>query len=232
MARMNHNPGDDAERELRQVLLEMPRRDGPREICPTPDLLRRFVAGAVGEEATRNRILAHLDVCPRCVDAVVELRNRRIRIRRSAMALVAVVLIAALLWIWPIKPSPHSVSIAIVDLSVAGPTRSNHHLDVSPVKAGADTRQVRIVLPKVSADGMYEIAVFVGGAEEAAIRLMPLPMRTPWNSVSLWISPGYDLEAISWPSGTATPIGSTCRWSGNEDKANTSDLLLAPPNFE
>jgi hypothetical protein len=40
---------------------------------------------------------------------------------------------------------------------------------VSPVKAGADTRQVRIVLPKVSADGMYEIAVFVGGAEEAAI---------------------------------------------------------------
>jgi hypothetical protein len=164
MAKTKRNPGDDAERELRQALMEMPQRDGPREICPTPDLLRRFVAGSVDEEATRNSILAHLDVCPRCVDAVMRLRNRRIQIRRAVMALAAVVLIAAVLWIWPIRPSPHSVSVAIVDLSIAGPTRSNHHIDMPPVKVGPDTRQVRIVLPKVSADDMYEIAVFKGEA--------------------------------------------------------------------
>jgi hypothetical protein len=149
--------------------MEMPQRDGPREICLTSDLLRRFVAGSVDEEATRNRILAHLDVCPRCLDAVVQLRNRRIRTRRAAMALVAVVVIAAVLWIWPVIPSTHSVSVAIVDLSVAAPTRSNHQVDLPPVKVGADTRQVRIVLPKVSADGMYEIAVFKGNATDKPI---------------------------------------------------------------
>jgi hypothetical protein len=163
MAKTKHDPQDEAERELIQALKEMPQRAGRREICPAPGLLRRFVSGLVDEEATRNSILAHLDVCPRCVDAVMQLRNRRIQIRRAAMALVAVVLIAAVLWIWPIKYSPHSVSVAIVDLS-AGPTRSNHHIDMPPVKVGADTRQVRIVLPKVSADDMYEIAVFEGEA--------------------------------------------------------------------
>ena len=81
MFKAKRNPGDDAERELRQALTEMPQRDGPREICPTPELLRRFVACSIDEEATRDRILAHLDVCPSCLDAVVQLRNRRIRIR-------------------------------------------------------------------------------------------------------------------------------------------------------
>jgi hypothetical protein len=163
MAKTKHDPQDEAERELIQALKEMPQRAGPREICPPPDLLRRFVSGLVDEEATRDRILAHLDVCPSCLDAVVQIRNRRIRIRRAAMALVAVVLLAAVLWIWPIKYSPHSVSVAVVDLS-AGPTRSNHHIDMPAVKVGADTRQVRIVLPKVSADDMYEIAVLKGEA--------------------------------------------------------------------
>jgi hypothetical protein len=171
MAKTKHHPQDEAERELIQALKEMPQRAGPREICPTPDLLQQFVSGLVNEEATRNRILAHLDVCPKCLDVVVQLRNvvvqlrnRRIRIRRAAMALVAVVLIAAVLWIWPIKPSLHSVSVGIVDLSVAGPTRSNHHIDMPTVKVGADTRQIRVVLPKVSADDMYEIAVLKGEA--------------------------------------------------------------------
>jgi hypothetical protein len=164
MVTAKRNPGDDAERELRQALIEMPQRAGPREICPPPDLLRRFVSGLVDEEATRDRILAHLDVCPKCPDVVVQLRNRRIRTRRAAMALVAVVLIAAALWIWPVKSSLHSVSVGIVDLSVAGPTRSNHHIDMPTVKVGADTRQIRVVLPKVSADDMYEIAVLKGEA--------------------------------------------------------------------
>jgi hypothetical protein len=81
------------------------------------------------------------------------------------MALAAVVLIAAILWIWPIKPLPHSVRVALVDLTVASPTRSNRHIEVPSVRVDAGTRQVRIVLPKVSADDMYEIGVFRGEAE-------------------------------------------------------------------
>ena len=166
MAKVNRNLEDDAERELGQALMEMPPRDGPREICPKPDLLRRFVAGSVGEEATQNYILAHLDVCPRCADAVLQLSNRRTRIRRAAMALAAVVVIGAILWIWPIMPPPHSVPVAVVNLSIAAPTRGNHRIEIPPVKAAADTRHVRIVLPKVSAEGSYEIALFKSDAND------------------------------------------------------------------
>lgn len=169
MAKMKQNREDAVERELRQALLEMPQRDGPREICPTLDVLKRFVAFTLEKEAARTQVLAHLDVCTRCLQTVVQLRNRHIRIRRSALALVAFVLIAAVLWIWPTKPLIQSVIVAIVDLSDAAPTRGNHRIDISPVRVGADTHRLRIILPLVSAEGIYEIAVFPGEAGNTPI---------------------------------------------------------------
>jgi hypothetical protein len=165
MAKMKWKWEDQAERELKEALLQMPQRVGPTEICLTLDLLKRFAARSVRDEATRTRILAHFDVCPRCLDTALRLHKQRIRFRRVAMALAAIVLIAAVLWIWAIKPSPHSESVALVDLSVASPTRSNRHIEVPSIRVGAGTRQVRIVLPKVSSDDMYEIGVFRGEAE-------------------------------------------------------------------
>src|SRR5947209_201939 len=123
MAKTKQNPGDQAERELRQALLDMPRQAFHQEICPSLDLLERFVAGSIDEEGARTQILAHLGTCPKCLKTVVQLRNRRLRIRKFALGLVAAVLIATVLWIWPARPSIHSVTVAIVDLSDALSTR-------------------------------------------------------------------------------------------------------------
>ena len=154
--------GEQAEMELGQALVSMDPKDGPREICPAPDLLRRFAAGAVSSELDRNQVLNHLAVCPRCVETVVRLRSRRRLIRRSAIALIATLLIAALALIWLAKPPSYSAPVAVADLRDVAPTRSNEPSNMGAVRVAADTRQLVIILPESRESGGYEIEIRSG----------------------------------------------------------------------
>ncbi len=146
----------NVERELGEILLSVPAKEGPREICPTPATLRCFVAGAT--EKVRNEVLNHLAVCPKCVDMVAQLSTQRTLIRRSFVA-VACFVFAAILWIWNSGPRSLSIPVATVDLRFVAPTRGNESENVAPTQVGADTRQVVIILPESREDGAYEVEV-------------------------------------------------------------------------
>ncbi len=192
--KMKQRRGDEAERELAQALLRMPQRAGPTNLCLQLDLLKRYVAGSLPDE-TRTRVLAHLDECPQCFETAVLLHKRHRWIRRSALALVAVFLIAvAGLWIWHPKPTMRSASVAIVDLRDA--IRSNRHVDMQPVKAGSDTRQLRIMLPAYSAEAVYEIALFAAGSEDSDAVVRSLASTKMWDH-RLELNVAFDFSRIA-----------------------------------
>ena len=158
MANIKHDRENAAELELIAALKRTPAKDGPQEICPSPVLLQRFAAGLIDDDKQRTDILTHMDGCSRCMRTIVQFhKNRRVR-RRSILGLVAALLLATAVWIWPSRP--HSTTVAVVDLVAAAPTRSSSQIDMSPIKVTADTRQFRIVLPQLSDEGRYEVALF------------------------------------------------------------------------
>ena len=63
-----------------------------------------------------------------------------------------------------------------------------------PVKVGADTHQLRIILPDVSAEGMYEIAVFAREAEGAPI--LHKPSSAIMQNHRLEVRVGMDFSRI------------------------------------
>jgi hypothetical protein len=167
MANTKRDRENAAELELIAALKRTPAKDGPQEICPSPVLLRRFVAGLIDDEKQRTDILTHMDICSRCMRTVVEFhKNRRVH-RRSILGLVAALLLATAVWIWPSRP--HSAAVAVVDLIATAPTRSNPQIDMSPIKISSDTRQFRIFLPQLSDEGRYEVALFTRQRENPPV---------------------------------------------------------------
>lgn len=151
--------GAKAEEELGKMLLSLPVADGPREICPSPKMLRRFVAGSLRSAVERDRILVHQADCPTCLDTVVRMSKRRNLVRRSSVAVVACFLFAAIIWIWSSQSIVHSVPIATMDLREIATTRSSQPNNVPATRVGADTRQIIIILPQSREDGNYEVEV-------------------------------------------------------------------------
>jgi hypothetical protein len=166
--KMTRHSYDEAEKELMQALAAPPAGNHPIEICPNPDLLRSFFAGSVTDEKIQRQILAHLSACPTCRHKMSELRKRRLHLKWAARLVAAViVIVAAILWVWPKRNAPHqdSQEIAVVDLG-STITRGIENL---PVKVSHTTRRFQIVLPSGSTAGSYEVELLAPQAKDSPI---------------------------------------------------------------
>jgi hypothetical protein len=166
--KMTRRSYDEAEKELMQALADLPVGSGPVEICLTPELLRSFFDGLVTDEKVQRQILAHLSTCPTCRHKMSELRKRRLHLKWAACMVAAViVIVVAILWIWPKWNAPHKdfPEIAVVDL---GP-KITRGIEDLPIKVSHTTRRFRIVLPSGSAAGSYEVALLAPQAKDSPI---------------------------------------------------------------
>jgi hypothetical protein len=166
--KMTRHNYDEAEKELMQALADLPAGNRPVEICPIPDLLRSFFAGSVTDEKIQRQILAHLSSCPACRHKMSGLRKRRLQFKWAGRVVAAaIVIVAAILWVWPKWNAPHkdSPEMAIVDLG----SKITRGIEDLPVTVSHTTRRIRIVLPSDSAAGSYEVELLAPQAKDSPI---------------------------------------------------------------
>lgn len=150
---------DAAEKELMQVLSTGVRDESLDDAanCPSPRELRNFAAGN-SDSIQRDKLLAHLAVCDRCIDSMAGLRQQR-WVVRTAFALASVIVVAAAAWLWVSqrRVSPDLNRMASVDLRLISPTRGQAHgPQTAMVRRAAGG--LRVVLP-VGSDGPYQMEI-------------------------------------------------------------------------
>jgi hypothetical protein len=191
MTRHNH---DEAEKELIQALADLPVGNRPAEICPIPDLFRSFFAGSVRDEKIQRQILAHLSTCSTCRYKMNELRKRRLHLKWAGRMVAAIiVIVAAILWVWPRRNTPQkdSQEIAVVDLA----PKITRGIEDLPIKVSHTTRRFRIVLPSGSAAGSYEVEILAPQAKDSPILTTAADTEVANQRQQLNIS--LDLESLA-----------------------------------
>jgi hypothetical protein len=154
-----------AEQELMEALSSVTRKDGPVQKlgnCPTVADLRRFATGKCNP-VQRDKLLAHLGTCERCLTVLREMRERGILVRRTSLALAVAAVLAVAVWATLDRSSSVSSAVATVDLRLASPTRGIENNDgaaavIAPRKAG----WLRIILP-IGGEGKYESQILRRG---------------------------------------------------------------------
>jgi len=149
------------EQELMQALSSVTRKEGRVQKlgdCPTVADLRQFAMGKCNQ-AQRDKILAHMGACDRCITLIREMRERGVLIRRVSLVLAVAAVLAVAVLATLNRSSSASSTVATVDLRLASPTRGVENNDgAAAVTAPRQAGRLRIILP-IGGEGKYECQI-------------------------------------------------------------------------
>jgi hypothetical protein len=151
-----------AERELAQALREISRTNdsvNDRSPCPSEGELRKFVAGKYRTKLAVDEMLAHLGSCEQCTALLQHVRERRVLVMRTSLALAAVaavIIIAVLATLQ--RSSSIPTSAATIDLRLVSPTRGSETSETAPTAVVRSAGGLRVVLP-IGSEGKYDCEI-------------------------------------------------------------------------
>jgi hypothetical protein len=125
--------------------------------CPDPADLSRFEAGKYGHnQEQRDTIIAHLAVCDRCLAEMVQLKRRRIRIRRTGFVLAFAVAILIAVSIGLQRNAAIPNRLATIDLRLSSPERGAEIIEErGAISIRRNTGRLQLILLPGS-EGHYE----------------------------------------------------------------------------
>lgn len=125
--------------------------------CPSPADLRRFEAGKYGHhQEERDAIMAHLGVCDRCLGVMVQLKRRRVRMRRAGLVLAFAAAVLIVVSISLQRHAPISNGLATIDLRLSSPARGLEQVeDRGTIKIRRNVDHLQLILLPGS-EGRYE----------------------------------------------------------------------------
>jgi hypothetical protein len=155
----NREQYDALERELVQALPANPANacDQAPLGCPDSADLRRFEAGKYGHnQEQRDAIMSHLAICDRCLTEMVQLKRRRIRVKRTGLVLAfaAAILIAVSIGLQRHAAIPNR--LATIDLRLSSPARGADIIEErGTISIRRNTGRLQLILLPGS-EGHYE----------------------------------------------------------------------------
>lgn len=161
------------ERDLIQALSDKSVDLAPPSIseCPTLGDLRRFEAGKFGHNADeRDKLIAHVGVCDRCLGGITRLKRRRVWQERTGFVLAFTVVVLVAIWVRVWHPAPISSGVATLDLRLSFPTRGIENANVANAsRVRRDAGRLRLILPPGS-EGSYEYELVAYEQVSPAVR--------------------------------------------------------------
>jgi hypothetical protein len=160
-----HRQQSAAENELMEALSAVQTDLPPQWLgnCPGEDELRSFVRGKASPKQ-RERLVAHLSSCDRCIEFLHKRRERRSLVRRGSLV-IATAAAAIAIWVGSQHRIPAAGDVAVVDLRAVLLTRGGQSVtaagEAPTIERGAG--RLRLILP-ASSEGRYECKILGANA--------------------------------------------------------------------